>query len=63
MSNLLTPEQVCERYGISRWTLYQWTSKHLIPYLKIRGLNRFREEDLEKWEEQNLVSDGKAELV
>ena len=63
MSALLTPEQVCERYGISRWTLYQWTSKNEIPHLKIRGIIRFREQDLEKWEEHNLVSVAKVELI
>ncbi|HAZ10803.1 MAG TPA: DNA-binding protein [Candidatus Omnitrophica bacterium] len=50
MGKLLTPEEVCERYNIKRSTLYQWTSKDFIPYIKIGGLNRFREEDLERWE-------------
>ncbi len=51
MSKLLTPEQICERYGISKWTLYQWTSKNLIPHLKIRGMIRFVEQEIEGWEE------------
>lgn len=55
MSVLLTPEQVCNRYGISIWTLYQWTSKNLIPYLKIRGLLRFKEQDIQKWEDEGEV--------
>jgi excisionase family DNA binding protein len=50
MSKLLTPEEVCGRYSIKMSTLYQWTSKNLIPHLKIRGLVRFEEETLEKWE-------------
>ena len=58
MCNLLTPEQVCERYGISRWTLYQWTARNLIPHLKIQGVLRFRELDIEKWEESKLALSG-----
>lgn len=49
MERLLTPEEVCQRYSIKRNTLYQWTSKNLIPYLKRGGL-RFKENELEKWE-------------
>jgi len=49
MDRLLTPEEVCRRYSIKKNTLYQWTSKNLIPYLKRGGL-RFKENELEKWE-------------
>jgi excisionase family DNA binding protein len=49
MERLLTPEEVCQRYSIKKNTLYQWTSKNLIPYLKRGGL-RFKENELEKWE-------------
>lgn len=63
MDNILTPEQICGRYKISRWTLYQWTSKNLIPRLKIRGLVRFREEDLKKWEEAKLVAVAETKLL
>ncbi len=59
MGKILTPEQVCSRYSIRMSTLYQWTSKKLIPFLKIGGLIRFKEEELEKWE----VNTGKVELV
>jgi len=49
MERLLTPEEVCQRYSIKKNTLYQWTSKNLIPYLKRGGL-RFKENELEQWE-------------
>ncbi|PIQ90911.1 MAG: hypothetical protein COV71_02105 [Candidatus Omnitrophica bacterium CG11_big_fil_rev_8_21_14_0_20_41_12] len=49
MDRLLTPEEVCQRYSIKKNTLYQWTSKNLIPYLKRGGL-RFKADELEKWE-------------
>lgn len=51
MEKLLTPEEVCQRYSIKKNTLYQWTSKNLIPYLKRGGL-RFKENELEKWESE-----------
>ena len=62
MGNLLTPEQICERYQMKKCTLYQWTSKNVIPHLKIRGMVRFRELDIEKWEESNLES-SKTKLL
>ncbi len=49
MDKLLTPEEVCQRYSIKKNTLYQWTSKNIIPYLKRGGL-RFKENELEQWE-------------
>lgn len=51
MTKLLTPDDVCARYQIKKPTLYQWTSKNKIPHLKRGGL-RFKEEDLNKWEEK-----------
>lgn len=52
---LLTINDVCQRYGISKWTLYQWTMKKYIPHLKIGGQLRFRSKDLEIWEENNVI--------
>jgi len=55
MDRLLTPEEVCQRYSIKKNTLYQWTSKNLIPYLKRGGL-RFKADELEKWENGGAVN-------
>jgi excisionase family DNA binding protein len=63
MDELLSLTDVCQRYRISKWTVYQWTSKRLIPHLKLRGAIRFREQDLKKWEESNLSGAIKANLV
>jgi len=63
MCNLLTIEQVCERYGVSRWTVYQWTAKNFIPHLKIQGLVRFREPDLEKWEQSKFMTLTESKLL
>jgi len=51
MTRLLTPEEVCERYQIKINTLYQWTSRNVIPHIKRGGL-RFKEEELNKWDEK-----------
>jgi len=56
MSRILTPADICRRYGISSSTLYQWTSKNLIPHLKIRGLLRFREAEIDQWEQKSSIS-------
>jgi excisionase family DNA binding protein len=53
MNELLSLLDVCQRYGLSKWTIYQKTSKGLIPYLKIGGKILFRVKDLEKWEEMS----------
>ena len=63
MSNILTKEQVCQRYGISVHTLYQWTSHNKIPYLKISGKIMFREQDLSEWEDKQLVGLPKTKLL
>ena len=52
VTRLLTPEDVCERYQIKKPTLYQWTSKNIIPHIKRGGL-RFKEEELNKWEQND----------
>ena len=49
MQRLLTPEEICELLGIEKSTLYAWTSRHLIPFLKINGILRFRENEITEW--------------
>lgn len=49
MEKLLTPENICEILGVKKSTLYSWTSKELIPFVKVNGLLRFREGEIEKW--------------
>jgi len=62
-NRLLTLDDVCQRYRVSRHTVYQWTAGNFIPHLKIGGQLRFRLSDLLKWEEDNLVGAQKAELL
>ena len=49
MEKLLTPEEICELLGIEKSTLYAWTSRGQIPFLKINGMLGFRESEIEEW--------------
>jgi len=49
MEKLLSPENICEILGIEKSTLYSWTSRGLIPFIKVNGLLRFRESELLRW--------------
>jgi excisionase family DNA binding protein len=49
MEKLLSPEDVCELLGVEKSTLYSWTSRELIPFIKVNGLLRFRESEILKW--------------
>jgi len=49
MEKLLSPENICEILGIEKSTLYAWTSRGLIPFIKVNGLLRFRESELLRW--------------
>lgn len=60
---LLTPIELCERYSISRFTVYKWASLGLIPYIKLRGSIRFRQQDLLRWEENKLTGAPTTKLL
>lgn len=49
MEKMLLPEDVCSALGIKKSTLYSWTSRGLIPYVKINGLLRFKADMIEPW--------------
>jgi len=61
--NFLEPKDICERYGISIHTLYEWTSANYIPHIKPRGKLLFREQDLIKWEESSLAGVADTKLL
>ena len=62
-NSFLTLEQVCQRYAISRWTLYRWTSKNSIPHIKVGSLIRFKEQELQDWEESSKSTQLKVALI
>ena len=46
---MLTIAQVSELLNIKVSTLYLWASQQRIPHLKIHGLIRFRQEEIQQW--------------
>lgn len=59
---LLTPDEVAEMTGLSTETLAQWRSQRRgIPFIKIsRNCVRYRQQDLDLWLEERLVSTSGA---
>jgi excisionase family DNA binding protein len=49
INDFLTPEQICRLLSIKKSTLYSWTSNGLIPYFKVNGLVRFKEDKIRAW--------------
>jgi excisionase family DNA binding protein len=54
-SRLLTIEEVSNKLGVRKSTLYSWSHQRRIPYVKVGSLLRFRLRDVEKWLEQQTV--------
>jgi excisionase family DNA binding protein len=55
--------EAAEFLGISRLTIYHWTSEKRIPFVRISArCIRFRLCDLEAWVSANTVSSQDAEL-
>jgi len=50
----LKVEGVVEITGLAKDTVYQYTSKNLIPFLKLGRLLRFEESAIHDWMENNL---------
>jgi excisionase family DNA binding protein len=49
VKKLLNLQEAAEYLGVSKLTIYGWTSKGKIPYRKIGRLLRFDSVDLEAW--------------
>lgn len=45
----LTPEHVAKLLQVKLSTVYSWTHKGMIPYLKVGRLVRFPRRELEQW--------------
>jgi excisionase family DNA binding protein len=55
MEKLLSIEELSEKLGIPVSTLYAWTCKKKIPYVKLGRLVRFRESEITEWIAKNSV--------
>lgn len=49
MEKLLSASEVSEILGVSILTIYDWTSRKTIPYIKVGKLVKFSETDLDAW--------------
>lgn len=49
--NLLTVKEVSARLKTGKSTIYEWAALGLIPCVKVNGLLRFDEAELEAWVE------------
>jgi excisionase family DNA binding protein len=59
---LLGIEEVAERYGFSRWTIYELTRTNQIPHRKRQGGRKlhFTAGDLDEWYEAGMPADLKV---
>lgn len=55
----LTPEELAEMLGVSKLTIYGWTSRRAIPFYRIGRLVRFRQEDVDSWIQENKIEPRK----
>lgn len=55
MAEYLTINQVAKMLNVSKGTVYRYVNKRLIPYMKVAGNVRFKEEDVRQWVESNRV--------
>lgn len=55
---LMTIEELSAYINVKVKTLYDWTYKKQIPYLKLGRLVRFDQEEIEKWMKEKHVHKG-----
>ncbi len=62
MEKLLNIDEVAEILGVTKATIYSWTSHNKIPHIKLtKRLLKFREKDIMDWISQKTVSAGVPE--
>lgn len=60
---LLTIKEVAMRLQIKPSTLYAWAAQGRIPCLRIHGLVRFRQEEIDHWVESFRAEEPPATLI
>ena len=53
LPRLLTVNEVSSLFQVHPKTIYKWTGKGKLPYLKINDKVRFRRKDIETWIDNN----------
>lgn len=54
---LLNIKEVSEYLGVKEHTLYMWVSQRRIPFVKCGRLTKFDLKKIDKWIEENAVSE------
>ena len=57
----LTADDLAERWGKSRYVIYEMVKRHEVPVLKIGRSVRFRVTDIEKWEAKQVQQSNSKE--
>jgi len=60
---LLDSKEAAEFLGISKNTLYEWTSQKKIPYVKVGALLKFKRTDLERWLEKRTQEEERFDIL
>ncbi len=58
MYKLLNIDELTEILGVTKATIYSWTSQNKIPHIKLsKRLLKFREDEIIRWVEDKSVHD------
>ena len=49
MEKLLTVNDMCDLLRVKKPLVYKWVHYGFVPYIKIGGILRFKESQIEKW--------------
>ncbi|MBW2312482.1 MAG: helix-turn-helix domain-containing protein [Deltaproteobacteria bacterium] len=60
---LMDSTETAEFLGISKNTLYEWTSQKRVPYIKVGGLLKFKRADLEEWLKKRTQEEGNFDIL
>jgi excisionase family DNA binding protein len=62
MDRLLSVEEVAEALGLSRFTVYSWSSKRRLPSIKVGSRLMFRASEVQRWIDLCPRPDGEQGL-
>lgn len=60
-ARFMTASEVARLLNTSKGTVYLWVNHKKIPYLKINGSVRFREDEIHRWLNDGKVYERKSE--
>jgi excisionase family DNA binding protein len=64
MERLLDIDEVSEMLGVTKATIYSWTSKNKIPHVKLsKRLLKFKEQEIRDWIAGKTVNVNSAHLA